>query len=475
MGIAARIAGMLRLHREETYALAVGSSQDDIVQAEQARRTFWSIKSHDNLYTQQHLPVAFANSEITALLPCSENDFSFGRVPARRAALAGTAPAIDTPALVSLHDRSMFATLVQIHDLWGLVARSPICSTAGGHGVQPWDSQSRYFILASQLRSWESNLPAEHQWSAWNLRGYQVEHVDLAYLSVITMTRMSNIVLRRNYIEDIVRHVLEPGTRKQSPPNGFWEEMSRDLFSGVLQLYEAINTYVSSRSPEDGFPTMLAFCAYTCGSLISYLKRWPGLCPEYASTAASVLTGTIEALSTFAEKWPLASEWCASLQEVAKLQEHESIAPVTECALREGRLNTIVGSHTCSMLPVTTEANCFQAATNSTPRGTFVSGNPTEQTIIASAHLPSEAHWSSFDSSQPPQYVSELNNMDSVVRTAQIQTEGRPLGPAVNGPAFETDFDHDPSDGRDSVFAADTTFADFMQGYIAGGLPDWQY
>jgi hypothetical protein len=287
MGIAVRIAGVLRLHREESYALPADASPDDIVLSEHARRTFWAIKSHDNLYTQQHLPTSFANSDITTLLPCSESDFAFGRAPLQRAALAGTIPASKDPSLAALSTRSMFSTLIQVHDLWGMLARSACWEeqAADRPNPRPWEGSSRYQLMANKLRDWEANIPREHEWSAWNLRGYQAEHLDLAYLSIITITRMNNIVLRRSYLTDIVSHIIDSETGDQMAPPGFWETMSYELFSNVLTLYEAIDTYFSMRRADDGFPTMLAFCAYTCGSIISYLCRWPRLCPQLCTSA----------------------------------------------------------------------------------------------------------------------------------------------------------------------------------------------
>lgn len=47
MGVAVRMAGVLRLHREETYLLATDAPADDVVQAESARRTFWVIQNHE--------------------------------------------------------------------------------------------------------------------------------------------------------------------------------------------------------------------------------------------------------------------------------------------------------------------------------------------------------------------------------------------------------------------------------------------
>jgi hypothetical protein len=47
MGIAVRMAGVLRLHREETFRLPPSASPDEVVKAESGRRTFWVIQNHE--------------------------------------------------------------------------------------------------------------------------------------------------------------------------------------------------------------------------------------------------------------------------------------------------------------------------------------------------------------------------------------------------------------------------------------------
>lgn len=44
MGIAVRMVGIMRLHREETYDLLPDATPDAVVDSEVARRTFWSIQ-----------------------------------------------------------------------------------------------------------------------------------------------------------------------------------------------------------------------------------------------------------------------------------------------------------------------------------------------------------------------------------------------------------------------------------------------
>lgn len=60
----------------------------------------------------------------------------------------------------------------------------------------------------------------------------------------------------------------------QAPPS-FWETMSEELFKNVYSLYEQIDAYLPLRSREEGFPPIIVFCAYICGSLASYLWKTP--------------------------------------------------------------------------------------------------------------------------------------------------------------------------------------------------------
>lgn len=345
MGIAVRMAGVLRLHREETYALQDGASADDVVNAERARRTFWVIQNHDNLYTQQHLPVSFAKSDITTLLPSEESDFAFGRIPPLRAALKGTTPAQHNRSLTSLPTRSLFATLIQAHDLWGMIARDAYGDDHDSRALDlsPWEPDCHYQRISETLREWEDNIPVQHRWSAWNLRGFKAENIDLAYLSIVTITRLNNIVLRRTYLKSIVSHLLESSGPSEPALAKFWEQMSYELFTNVSDLYEAIDVWFSLRSAEDGFPAMLAFCTYICGSLACYLYKWPRLCPRVSPSAAKIVHRSLEVLSTFEDKWSTASEWANILRKVANRPPAQGNQLLKEVSTQEALLGTSVG------------------------------------------------------------------------------------------------------------------------------------
>lgn len=334
MGIAVRMAAIMRLHREETYSLPPNASADQVVDVERARRTFWVIQNHDNLYTQQHLPRSFSKSDITALLPCNESDFAFGRMSPHRAALSGTRPAQKDPSLMSLRDRSLFATLVQAHDLWGTIARDASRDDSENVNmveVEPWHPESHYSQMTMFLASWEESMPPEHRWSAWNLRGYKAEHVDLAYLSIVTITRLNNIVLRRAYLDRVGKETTttDAWTRPGAAPAGFWDQASFELFTNAWSLFEAVDVWYSLRSAEDGFPAMLAFCIYICGSLAFRLDQRPGLCPRFNPTPSAkvIVHRSLEVLSTLEDKWSTASQWSSLLRKALTSHDADQTQP----------------------------------------------------------------------------------------------------------------------------------------------------
>lgn len=177
MGNAVRMAGLLRLHREETYALDANAGPDDVIAAEVARRTFWMIQSQDDLHSGAGRPLSFVLTDINAGLPCEEREFAFGIRPRERSTLAGTAAAQHaSPAATVSPSQPLFATLIQAHNLWGKVAR---LASARGTAELPWDETSQNAKLRAALAEWEAALPPQHRWSALNLRGFMSEGLDL--------------------------------------------------------------------------------------------------------------------------------------------------------------------------------------------------------------------------------------------------------------------------------------------------------
>ncbi|KAF2765114.1 hypothetical protein EJ03DRAFT_219543 [Teratosphaeria nubilosa] len=318
MGIAVKMATILRLHREETYELPTSATREAIVEAEIGRRTFWMLQSQDNLHSGHSTPVAFSPSDITALLPCSENEFAFGVLPRCRAAVPGTAAAMHDPKSVASTQRSLFATLVQAHNYWGIVARRACKADAGSANLmsRPADASSDYRKLADELKNWEESLPAQHKWSVWNLRGYKAESMELAYLATVMVIRLSNIVLRRIYLDDLLT-ASRTAFDVRSDHAAFWRTMSYELFDNMLELHRQIEAYFASRLKADGYPAILAFCVYTCGSVAAHLLKWPQLCPGLATEAPTIATHSLSVLSELQHAWPTAARWQSGLQQAA--------------------------------------------------------------------------------------------------------------------------------------------------------------
>jgi hypothetical protein len=319
MGIAVRMAAILRLHREETYRLRQDATEEEIIDVEMGRRTFWMIQSQDNLHSGYNSPAPFSLDDITALLPCDESDFLFGVIPHERAALQGTIPALANLSLTGSPKRSLFATLIQTHSLWGKVARKAAGPSQGSSTriPSPISSNSEYRRTVEALREFEQHLPPQQKWSVRNLTVWKDFGFELAYLSVVMMLRLSNIIVRRMYLEEIkacvTDNTVDASTRK------FWEGISNELFHNVEELYEQIKSSFSirSRSQTQAYPAILVLPVYVCGSLALNLWKCPALCPKLADKAAEMLTRCLDVITELQLAWPMAKQWQQGLQQAA--------------------------------------------------------------------------------------------------------------------------------------------------------------
>lgn len=171
------------------------------------------LHSQDQLHSGPYSPVSLAASDITALLPCDERDFAIGREPPSRAAVEGTPPAVENPALIFDPNRSLFASLIQAHHFWGIVSRRAVKLSRSS---RPWEANSEFACVLGKLHGWENALPQDHLWSTHTLKKYKADGQDLvrllpslngnylptwqAYLGVTMVPRLCNIVLRRPYL-----------------------------------------------------------------------------------------------------------------------------------------------------------------------------------------------------------------------------------------------------------------------------------
>ncbi|TVY35984.1 hypothetical protein LSUB1_G002953 [Lachnellula subtilissima] len=277
--------------------------------------------SQDHLYSEHNAAVSFPLTDITALLPSDETDFAYGAIPQQRAALQGIQAALKNPELCSLQSRSPFATLIEAHSHWGEIARRAGRASRNereraDERVKPWERASEYSQVTKTLKEWEEHVPARHRWSLINLRGHKAEFLDLAYLSQTMVVRINNIVIRRIYLEDILESRLGTSSSEYAVPE-FWTQMSHELFTNVYNLHEQFDTWFTLRSADEGIPSIVVFGVYICGSLASYLWKWPQLCPQLAEGAEGILNRSLEVLAALMDRLPHVSKWLHALQKIA--------------------------------------------------------------------------------------------------------------------------------------------------------------
>ncbi|EFQ32710.1 uncharacterized protein GLRG_07854 [Colletotrichum graminicola M1.001] len=340
IGIATRMAVLMHLHREEFYKMK-NPTREMIIRAESARRTLWMLHSQDNLHCGALSPVSLAANDITALLPSNEEDFACGREPLSRAALEDTPPARENPSLIHQPSRSLFATLMQAHYYWGKIARRAMATMKS---AEPWDPTSEYAIMAKQLTNWEQRLPQDHRWSMVLLKGHKSVGEDLAYLGVTMVTKLCNIVVRRAYLDNIIK-TDEKDPRRRN----FFARMSDELFRNVRELYEQVDAQFSVRSPEEGVGAQMAsFCVYSCGLFATYLVKYKNICSDKSIVrqAPNMLQRCMSILIESKQTWPLASRWLESLERFSR--DPKAAAFSLEGSMADGNDRTLRPLHPSS-------------------------------------------------------------------------------------------------------------------------------
>ncbi|KAF2970674.1 hypothetical protein GQX73_g2885 [Xylaria multiplex] len=291
--------------------------------------SYWMLHSQDNLHSGPYKPVSLGPSDITALLPCDEADFEAGRIPEKRAALEGTPPAIADPSLCSLRPRPLLASLMQVHNFWGIIARRILYNEKDW---RPQDDDSEFAKLNRRLRDWERDLPPEHAFGKILLGGYRHYEEDLAYLSLTGCLRLCHIVLRKVYMSEMIRHAQGD---QSNPEVRFYQNMSNDLFVNVRVLYEQVDAHFEDGTPIESLGSqMAAFIIYSCGLLASYLVKFPQLDVQHVGNdlqaaqaeGRMIYARSLDILRAYSHTWPLATAWANGLEKWFKDQNPKKIS-----------------------------------------------------------------------------------------------------------------------------------------------------
>ena len=63
-------------------------------------------------------------------------------------------------------------------------------------------------------------------------------------------------------------------------------------------------------------PAIVVFSVYMCGSLMSYLWKFPQLCPQLAPRAEQLVFKSLNVLTDLHQAWPACARWQQSLQQI---------------------------------------------------------------------------------------------------------------------------------------------------------------
>ncbi|KAJ3774721.1 fungal-specific transcription factor domain-containing protein [Lentinula raphanica] len=376
LGVAARMASILKLSQESSYNLTPDASVESVISAEVSRRTWWMIFMSDNLLSSGcGRPVAFDLDQVTIPLPLDEDYFSFGyqgpttvlpgtNAEARLRPLHQTpftAPQIDPQLQSQPHppssespsntnsnetgERSLYGNLITIADIWARVARSALVrSQPSGTPaprsatVAPWHPESDYAII-KELEVWEGSLGPRQTWSMSNLLAYQSKNLDMGFRGIFLFMHLAHIVMRRSYLP-MLAHDVQNGQsssirntfgdgQPQSPPARFWEMMVHDMFAHAIKAIELVKSWVPTRPFSRGCTPMMGFSLFMAGSVLAYLRKWKWLCPSLYPFTGPAIQNALDMIADIAIVWPhMGSQWHAALsQTAAELGPPDSMSP----------------------------------------------------------------------------------------------------------------------------------------------------
>ena len=225
---------------------------------------------------------------------------------------------------------SLFATMIVGQWLWARTAERA-CRPLDLADIRPWDASEDFARLDSELRTWEQSLAPRFVFSAFTLRAMRTQHLDLGFLSISLLLRLSHIVLRRAYLPWMTASYTD-GFSDNSPP-GYWRRMALEMVQNCVSLHELIETGLAVRPVKNGYPAVFIFGVYMCGDIACHLVRWPQLHPTHAPSAPAMLETAMHILEALEEPWPLATRWRTTLQQLVSSTPPRS---TFDAALRSG-------------------------------------------------------------------------------------------------------------------------------------------
>ncbi|RDI79002.1 hypothetical protein Vi05172_g11028 [Venturia inaequalis] len=373
LGVGVRYAQVLGLQYQvdlddqpnsRTSALALQSfaaPQEDFVEQETRRRTFWSCYIMDRYMSSgKYRPQMLNVRDVRLQLPSSERSFLFGeRV---RTALLSKAPedladhkniSGHTRGPSSMHGGSngdsgsaprhnhshndaqaneeeqhgrwelganegIVSRYIKAIDLYGSVVR---WSCGGGRRERyaPWEPQSQWFVLNSRVSNFINGLPRDLALSNANVQAHIASRTSTPYTLLHAVLLLCKVMLHREYIPFVPLRCTRPQgpldaplypTTDNNAPYGFWEESAKELFRSARNLIDMVQTcYEWHVLPET---PIVGFAIYSVALTGVYAINFPWMDPNgfmsddsgaIASRQALRLIGTMRKRLRMADGW----------------------------------------------------------------------------------------------------------------------------------------------------------------------------
>ncbi|KIW20115.1 hypothetical protein PV08_00690 [Exophiala spinifera] len=372
MGIAVRMAGILKLHRESTYDLPDSATAEERIASESARRTclFMDSKSRADRVVLQlmintslpepHVPdhstyqisvCVFRVVKKTSASAKSLHNARFWQTRERPKVMSiwrQRRTGRFTPQLSKvtlLRNRPAVWPLKSVpgDNLFGHVSVRACRSTneldRTRFHAAPWEASSDYQSTLGLLRQWEKGLPPSHKWSRQNLRRYKAQNLDVGFCSATTPIRLSNVLLRRTYLPqmttaaEIGLPLAETSTEEHLPSTTFFLRMADEMYQNAHDLLVQLEAFIELRASTNATiaaPPPFAFAAFVCGDLFDYLARCPQLCPRYSKDARTLVESSLRVLDRLTG-WVLAKRWGEVLRRtiIARVRGPHNLAEAT--------------------------------------------------------------------------------------------------------------------------------------------------
>ncbi|KAH8696116.1 fungal-specific transcription factor domain-containing protein [Talaromyces proteolyticus] len=385
MGLSYDLENEYAVTRPSALKLEADLSPDAVIAQETKRRTFWACFIMDRcLSSGKHRPRMLKVRELAIQLP-SDNALEGERVrtsrlcdsPARRpSSIDG--PGVQIPSLRQSFsyntdeklrngstdtkawspvatrndsgdheidrwevgaEEAVSSRVIRIIRIWGSIAKWACAGGRRNESYGPWQSESRFSQLRTNLAEFQDSLPKKIQYSQRNNDKYTMQITPFlpSYMVMHVVYFLSLIVLHRAYLPFLPLRCNEPvgpldeptfPREKYAVPEGFWRDSTRELFRAARQMLDLVMACQDKHVLETPLVGFAIYNAAFMGvyaahfshlDIDGYLSSKRSLSPPSAATITQPQVLTQRALNILRDMRPrlkLATGWFRTLNRL---------------------------------------------------------------------------------------------------------------------------------------------------------------